>query len=97
MPSLTMQSIGVAGSLLASAQQNGPTARASQAGAQAGLQTAQNQLRASASATEVKSGKERSIQTEKRPEGVFHDESESDQNQEPDNPQKPRSGFTRVA
>ena len=97
MPSLTMQSIGVAGGLLASAQQNGPAARSSQAGAQAGLQAAQNQLRATASATEAKSGKERSIQAEKRPEGVFSDESESNENQERDNLQKPRSGFTRVA
>jgi hypothetical protein len=61
------------------------------------VQTAQNQVRATASATEVKSGKERSIQAEKRPEGVFSDESETDQGQEQDTPQKPRSGYTRVA
>lgn len=87
MPSLTMQSIGVAGTQLASAQHAGYTARSSEAGVQAGLQKNQNQLRAIASATEVKPDKQRSIQAEKRAEGTFS-EGEENNEQQPDVPQR---------
>jgi hypothetical protein len=96
MPSLTMQSIGVAGTQLATAQQAGYTARSSEAGAQAGLQRNQNQLRAIASATEVKPDKKRSIQTDKRPEGTFS-EGEENNEQQPDVPRKTPGSFDRIA
>ena len=96
MPSLTMQSIGVAGTQLATAKQAGYTARTSEAAAQAGLQKSQNQVRAAASATEVKPDKKRSIQAEKRAEGTFS-EGEENNEQQPDAPRDTRGSFNRIA
>jgi hypothetical protein len=96
MPSLTMQSIGVAGSQLATAQNAGYTARSSEAGVQAGLQKNQNQLRAIASATEVKPDKKRSIQSEKRAEGAFS-EGDNNEEQQADQPKHSPGHLDRMA
>jgi hypothetical protein len=91
-----MQSIGVAGTQLATAQQAGYTARSSEAGAQAGVQKNQNQVRALASATEVKPDKKRSIQSDKRAEGAFS-ENEENNEQQPDTPRQTPGRFDRIA
>jgi hypothetical protein len=91
-----MQSIGVAGTQLATAQQAGYTARASEAGAQAGVQKAQNQVRAVASATEVKPDKKRSVQSEKRAEGTFTEGDENNEQQPDTRPQTP-GRYNRIA
>ncbi len=96
MPSLTMQSIAVAGTQLLTAQHAGNTARSTEAGVQAGLQKNQNQVRALASATEVKPDKKRSIQSEKRAEGVFA-EGDSQDEQQPDQPKQSTPRYNRIA
>jgi hypothetical protein len=98
MPSLTMQSIGVAGGMLVGAQHASATTRSAKAGAEAALRPNQNQVRAVASATEVKPAKERSVQAEKRAEGVFSDESSSEEGAaSAEGSPRAHSGLNRVA
>lgn len=76
MPSLTTQSIGIVGAPLANTGQAAQLSRASQAGVQAGVQHNHNAIRAIHSATQVQKGFERSVQKERRAEGVFEEGSE---------------------
>ena len=71
MPNLTTQSIGIVAGPLTPTSQVVNTARAAHASIQAGINKSQNQTRALNSATEAKDSRDRSIQREKRVEGVF--------------------------
>lgn len=98
MPTLTTQSIGANVAPIVNSPIAAQAARASQNSFVAGVQKSQNKQRASESATDAKASKRRSIQDEARAEGLFGEESES-QEQQPDSQEpghKPR-GFNRVA
>ena len=72
--------------------------RAREAATQAGVQRVQNQARAASSATQALSDSQRSVQEEKRAEGVFADSEEKENSQQqPDAPRKPGSSFSRIA
>jgi hypothetical protein len=97
MPSLTTQSIGISVAPIAGSH---PAAqiRAREAATQAGVQRAQNQARASSSATQALSDSQRSVQEEKRAEGTFADGEEREESQQPpDALRKPGSSFSKIA
>lgn len=80
MPSLTTQSIGVAVAPLATTTHQAiQQSRASQAGVQAGVQQAENAVRAINSATQAQRGAQRTVQAEPRAEGVFEEQSDPEE------------------
>ena len=96
MPTLTTQSIGVVGAQITANTYPAAQARASEASTQSGVQRAQNQARAVSSATKAQGDKNRSVQEEKRAEGVFADHEEGSE-RHGDTTQQKRTGFNRIA
>ncbi len=66
--------------------------RFSEAAQAAGVQTAQNQQRAQGSATQARDDKSRTVSEEKRTEGIFADQSLSDEDDRHGADQQPRGG-----
>lgn len=71
MPSLTTQSIGIAGVPLTAGYHAGSIAQSTKSASDAGVQRSQNQARATSDALKMKNGKNRTLQEEKRVEGLF--------------------------
>jgi hypothetical protein len=99
MPTLTTQSIGVAGIPLTTGQHAATIAQSSKSATEGGVKQAQNQARAAAATTSVKSGKNRSVQEEKRSEGLFEhlEEDEDETSNSDDTTKKKRKPYSRVA
>lgn len=98
MPTLTTQSIGVAGVPLTTGHHAASIAQSAKSSEEGGIRTSQNQARAAASSRKVGDGKKRAVQQEKRPEGIFEQlEDENTENQSDTEPEKRRAPYSRIA
>ncbi len=99
MPTLTTQSIGVAGVPLTTGHHAASIAQAAKSSEEGGIQTSQNQARAATSSSKVRDGKKRSVQQEKRAEGTFEhlEEDEHQEDQTGREPDKKRTPYSRIA
>ena len=78
MAPIPTQSIGVVGAQVLGAAYPAQQVRFTEAAQTAGVQTNQNQARAQSSATQASDDKNRAVSEEKRTEGIFADQSLSD-------------------
>lgn len=76
MPTLTTQSIGIASVPLTAGYHAGSIAQSNKSANDAGIQRAQNQARATSDAAKAKNGKDRTLQDDKRVEGLFECQSD---------------------
>lgn len=98
MPTLTTQSIGVAGVPLTAGHHAASIAQSAKSAEEGGIRTSQNQARAAASSRSVRDGKKRAVQQEKRPEGIFEQMEEEDTEHQSDTqPEKRRTPYSRIA
>ncbi len=92
MAPTSTQSIAVLGAQVIAAGFPAQQTRSTEAAQAAGVQNSQNQARAQASATQTRDDKTRAIQSEKRTEGIFADQSLSDEDDKHGSEQQPKQG-----
>lgn len=92
MAPIPTQSIGVVGAQVVGTAYPAQQIRSSEAAQTAGIQTSQNQARAQSSATQATADKDRAVGEEKRTEGIFADQSVSDEEDKHGSDQQTRKG-----
>jgi hypothetical protein len=92
MAPIPTQSIAVIGAQVMGTTYPAQQVRSTEAAQAAGIQTNQMQARANSSATQARSDKNRAIAEEKRTEGVFADQSLSEEDDKHGSEQQPRQG-----
>jgi len=92
MAAIPTQSIAVIGAQVMGAVYPAQQVRSTEAAQAAGVQSNQMQARANSSATQAKADKNRAVAEEKRTEGIFADQSLSDEDDKHGSDQQPRKG-----
>jgi hypothetical protein len=92
MAPVPTQSIGVASAQVLGTAHPAQQIRFTEAAQAAGVQTNQNQARAQSSATRASDDKNRAVSEQKRTEGIFADQSLSDEDDRHGSPEQPRKG-----
>ena len=92
MAPIPTQSIGVVGAQTVGQTFPAQLVRATEAAQTAGVQTSQNQARAQSSATQARDDKKRAVAEEKRTEGIFADQSLSEEDDKHGSEQQQRQG-----
>lgn len=92
MAAVPTQSIGVVGAQVLGTAHPAQQVRFTEAAQTAGMQTTHNQARAQSSATRTSTDKNRAVSEEKRTEGIFADQSLSDEDDRHGSAEQPKKG-----